>query len=199
VNGSSNAVVNKGATLTIGISNGPGNRADWVALAAAGSSDMGVVAWVYLSGSQQTLPDVGMKSASVTLPAPTTAGSYEARLYANGGWTVVVRTGFTVTASSAPPPPPPPPPAAAQPVITVNPETPFIPDTTPLGAVVATYTVSMSDGTPFTGTVRFGAPSYDAGGIFALSGDKIVVSPSGPGVGPNMSSITDQVTLEAIP
>ena len=92
-----------------------------------------------------------------------------------------------------------PPPAAPQPVITVNPDTPVIPDTTALGAVVATYTVSMSDGTPFNGTVRFGAPFFDAGGVFALSGDKIIVNPAGPGVGPNMTSITDHVTLEAIP
>jgi len=44
-----------------------------------------------------------------------------------------------------------------------------IPDTTPLGAVVASFTVTMSDGSPFTGTVRLGAPDNDAGGVFAIS------------------------------
>jgi hypothetical protein len=73
-----------------------------------------------------------------------------------------------------------------------------VPDTTPRGAVVATYEVAMSDGTPFTGTVRFGAPFYDSGGVFALSGRSIVVNPAGPGIGPNLTSITDHITLEAI-
>jgi hypothetical protein len=57
----------------------------------------------------------------------------------------------------------------------------------------------MSDGTPFTGTVRFGAPYYDAGEIFALSSDTIIVNPDGPGVGPNITTVTDHITLEAIP
>jgi hypothetical protein len=86
----------------------------------------------------------------------------------------------------------------AQPVITVTPNTPDVPDTTPLGAVVATYTVTMSDGSPFSGTVRFGAPFYDGGGIFALTGKNIIVNPTGPGVGPNTATITDHITLEAI-
>ena len=73
-----------------------------------------------------------------------------------------------------------------------------MPDTTPLGAVVATYSVTMSDGSPFTGTVQFGAPYFDSGGIFALSGNSIIVNPKGPGVGPNMTTITDHITLEAI-
>jgi hypothetical protein len=84
-------------------------------------------------------------------------------------------------------------------VITVTPSTPTVPDTTPLGAVVAAFSVVMSDGSPFTGTVGFGAPYYDAGGIFALAGRNIIVNPSGPGVGPNMTTITDHITLVAIP
>jgi hypothetical protein len=55
----------------------------------------------------------------------------------------------------------------------------------------------MSDGSPFTGTVGFGAPNYDAGGIFAISGNNIIVNPTGPGVGPNTTTLTDQITLEA--
>jgi hypothetical protein len=51
-------------------------------------------------------------------------------------------------------PPPPSPPTV---IITVTPNTPQIPDTTSAGAVVATYTVTMSDGSPFVGTVGFGA------------------------------------------
>jgi hypothetical protein len=84
------------------------------------------------------------------------------------------------------------------PVIAVTPSNPTIPDTTPLGAVVASFAVTMSDGSPFTGTVGFGAPYNDAGGVFAISGNNIIVNPSGPGVGPNTTTLTDQITLEAI-
>jgi hypothetical protein len=91
------------------------------------------------------------------------------------------------------------PPGPARPVITVAPITPHARDTTPRGAVVATYSVMMSDGSPFTGTVRFGAPYHDGGGVFALSGNKIIVNPNGPGLGPNRTTITKHITLEAIP
>jgi hypothetical protein len=84
-------------------------------------------------------------------------------------------------------------------VITVRPNTPEVPDTTPLGAVVASYTVVMSDGSPFTGTIGFGPPFFDGGGVFALSGHNIIVNPAGPGLGPNMTSITDHITLETFP
>lgn len=86
-----------------------------------------------------------------------------------------------------------------QPVITVRPNTPRVPDTMPGGAVVATYSVRMSDGSPFTGTVGFGAPHYDNKGVFALAGNHIIVNPDGPGLGPNKTTITDHITLEAIP
>ena len=87
-------------------------------------------------------------------------------------------------------------------IITVTPNTPQIPDTTSAGAVVASYTVTMSDGSPFVGTVGFGAPNFDAGGIFALRGSpasgNVIVSPTGPGVGPNLGTITDHITLIAM-
>jgi len=206
VNGSSNAVVMEGANLAVALANGPGNPTDWVGLAAAGTADYtSLISWVYLSGSQ-TAPNTGVTSATIMMSAPMVDGSYEARFYLNNYWTVLTRTTFIVGGTvppppSAPPPPPPPgpPPAAAQPTITVTPNTPEVPDTTPLGAIVATYSVAMSDGSPFTGNVRFGAPFYDSGGIFALSGNNIIVNPGGPGVGPNISTVTDHITLEAIP
>ena len=84
-------------------------------------------------------------------------------------------------------------------MITVAPNVPSVPDTTPRGAVVATYSVKMSDNSPFTGTVRFGPPYYDYDGRFALRGNSIIVNPNGPGLGPNEKTITEHVTLEAIP
>jgi hypothetical protein len=197
VNGSANAVVAEGAGLTVSVANGPGNRTDWVGLAAAGAADTAVIAWVYLSGSQ-TAPNAGITPATVMMTAPTSDASYEARFYVNNSYTVLTRTSFTVRGSASPPAPPPPPPAA-QPVIMVAPSSPEVPDTTPLGAVVASYKVVMSDGSPFTGTVSFDAPFFDGGGVFALSGNNIIVNPTGPGLGPNMTSITDHITLEAIP
>jgi hypothetical protein len=86
-------------------------------------------------------------------------------------------------------------------VITVTPNTPQLPDTTSRGAVVATYTVAMTDGSPFVGTIGFGPPNFDAGGIFALAGSptsgNVIVNPNGPGVGPNLSTVTDHITLVA--
>jgi hypothetical protein len=90
----------------------------------------------------------------------------------------------------------------AQPIITINPSSPQIADTTPKGSVVATYTITMSDGSPFTGTIGFGPPNFDNGGVFALvvitlSTGQIIVNPNGPGVGPNPITITDHITLVA--
>jgi hypothetical protein len=86
-------------------------------------------------------------------------------------------------------------------MITVTPNTPQLPDTTSVGAVVATYMVTMSDGSPFVGTIGFGPPNFDAGGIFALTGSptsgNVIVNPNGPGVGPNLSTVTDHITLVA--
>jgi len=196
VNGSSNAVVTQGAALAIAVANGPGNTTDWVGLAAAGTPDSSYISWYYLDGTQSA-PAVGLTAATVMMTAPAANGAYEARFYPNNGYTATARASFTV-ASPAPAPPPPPSPAA---VITVTPNSPQMPDTTPVGAVVATYTVTMSDGSPFVGTIGFGPPNFDASGIFSLTGSptsgNIIVNPSGPGIGPNSSTITDQITLVA--
>jgi hypothetical protein len=95
-----------------------------------------------------------------------------------------------------------PPPVLAgplRPVIEVRPNTPRVQDTVPGGTVVARYSVRMSDNSPFTGTVRFGPPHYDDNGKLALAGSNIIVNPDGPGIGPNAATMTDHITLEAIP
>ena len=81
----------------------------------------------------------------------------------------------------------------------VTPTTPRVPDTTPLGGVVASYSVAMSDGSPFTGSVRFAAPNYDAKRIFAIAGDKIIVNPNGPGLDRHGATGTYRITLETVP
>jgi hypothetical protein len=80
--------------------------------------------------------------------------------------------------------------------IVVNPTNPTIPSTTPLGAVVATVTVTWSNGAPFTGTLSFGPPNSNGGGVYALSGNNLIINPSGPGVGPAGGSIQN-VTIVA--
>ena len=82
-------------------------------------------------------------------------------------------------------------------MIEIRPNTPKVPDTAPGGTVVASYSVRMSDNSPFTGTLRFGPPYYDNDGRFALLDNKIIVNPKGPGIGPNKATITDHITLEA--
>ena len=81
----------------------------------------------------------------------------------------------------------------------VTPVVPRISNTTPRGAVVASYSVVMSDGSPFTGAVRFAAPHYDSQKVFALSGDKIIVNPGGPGLVPGKTTVTHHITLETVP
>ena len=193
VNGANNATVAEGTVLTILINNGTGNTTDWVGLAAAGAPDTAIIAWVYLNGTQ-TAPSIAVTSATVMMTAPTSDGAYEARFYPNDSWNVSARAVVSVAGGGAPP--------APLPVITVTPTIPEVPDTTPLGAIVATYTVTMSDGSPFSGTIGFGAPNFDSGGIFALNGTNtsgnIIVNPAGSGVGPNTMTITDHITLVAV-
>src|SRR5216684_3621870 len=86
------------------------------------------------------------------------------------------------------------------PIIVVNPLMPSIPASTPLGTVVATVTVGLSNGTPFTGTLIFDAPFFDDGGTFSLTGSaspySLVINPSGPGVGADGATV-QRVTLRA--
>jgi hypothetical protein len=208
INGSSNPVtVADGAAITATVSNGPGKPADWLGVYAVGSPNGpgNPASWKWLStdgASTSTPTSGGVTAGTVHLVVPATAGQYEVRFFTNNSFNVIATSAAITATAAAPPPPPPPPPApAAAAVITVSPNTPQLPDTTSVGAVVATYTVTMSDGSPFVGTIGFGPPNFDAGGIFALMGSptsgNVIVNPSGPGVGPNLSTITDQITLIA--
>ncbi len=203
INGSRSPVtVAGGAAIAATVSDGPGNPADWLGVYAVGSPNGpgNPASWKWLStdGASSSPPTSGgVTAGTVHLVVPTTAGQYEVRFFVNNSFNVIAKSA-AITAIGAPPPPPP---LAPAPVITVTPNTPQVPDTTSVGAVVATYTVTMSDGSPFVGAIGFGPPNFDARGIFALTGSPIsgnvVINPSGPGVGPNLSTITDQITLVA--
>jgi hypothetical protein len=80
--------------------------------------------------------------------------------------------------------------------IALNPPNPTIPSTTPLGAVVATVSVTWSNGAPFTGTLSFGPPNSNGGGVYALSGNNLIINPSGPGVSTAGGSVQN-VTIVA--
>lgn len=75
-------------------------------------------------------------------------------------------------------------PAAPAPYLSValSPSNPTISSAAPLGAYVATISASWSNGTPFTGTLSFGLPYSSDSATFAISGNELVVNPSGPGV-----------------
>src|SRR5262249_44882080 len=89
-------------------------------------------------------------------------------------------------------------PTGTAPVLSLSfqPPNPSIPSTTPLGATVATIIASWSNGQPFTGTLGFGSPYSNAGGVFAISGNSLIINPSGPGVG-GAGGKVEQVTIVA--
>jgi hypothetical protein len=89
-------------------------------------------------------------------------------------------------------------PARPVPILSLSfsPPNPSIPNAAPLGMTVATITASWSNGKRFTGTLRFGPPYSNAGGVFAISGNRLIINPSGPGVG-GAGRTVDQVTIVA--
>jgi hypothetical protein len=79
VNGSSTPItVASGATVTVGVQNGPSNVLDWVALYQTGSPDTGYVSYQYLKIST---------SASLPFTVPGKPGTYEFRLFSNNSFT----------------------------------------------------------------------------------------------------------------
>ena len=80
--------------------------------------------------------------------------------------------------------------------LSFEPPNPSIPNTTPSGATVATIIASWSNGQPFTGTLGFSSPYSNGGGVFAISGDSLIINPSGPGVAAAGGKV-DQVTIVA--
>ena len=89
-------------------------------------------------------------------------------------------------------------PAVSTPYLTLsfNPPNPSITSSAPLDSVVATITASWSDGSPFAGTLSFGPPYSNDQGVFAISGDSLIVNPSGPGVSSDANA-TLNVTVVA--
>jgi hypothetical protein len=80
--------------------------------------------------------------------------------------------------------------------LSFQPPNPSITSTTPSGTMVATIVGAWSDGSPFTGTFSFAQPYSNDGGVFALSGNQLIINPSGPGVGSDAGTVQN-VTVVA--
>ncbi len=77
-----------------------------------------------------------------------------------------------------------------------DPANPSLPANAAMGSVVATVVASWSDGSAFTGTLSFAPPYSNDQGRFALSGNKLIVNPSGPGLSTNANTVQN-VTIVA--
>jgi hypothetical protein len=93
---------------------------------------------------------------------------------------------------------PPPPPLEPTLSLVITPPHPQIEPQTPKGATIATLHCTRSDGVQFRGHYAFAAPNFDCGGVFAISGNKLIVNPTGPGVGTAIGRLDQYVTIEAV-
>jgi hypothetical protein len=88
-----------GASVTATLTNAPGGQYDWLALASTTAANTSYVQFVYVGA--------GVTTRTWTVTAPSTAGSYEFRLFANNGYTrLATSPTVVVTAGSSNPPPP---------------------------------------------------------------------------------------------
>jgi hypothetical protein len=86
-------------------------------------------------------------------------------------------------------------PSAPSLLLSFNPPAPSIPATAPFGTVVATINASWSDGSPFTGTLSFAQPYSNDNGIFAISGNNLIVNPSGVGLSGDANTVQNVTIL----
>jgi hypothetical protein len=139
----------------------------------------------------------GSANGTPTSVAPTTnlcaVGTASAMIGTGPwAWSCAGSRGGSTAQCSAPYSPPPPPTLT----LTFSPPDPSLPDSSPNGTVVSIVTAAWSDGSRFTGTLGFDAPYYDDGGTFALSGNQVIVSPTGLGLLGDVGTI-QRVTIVA--
>ena len=87
--------VTAGASLTVTLTNGPGAPQDWLAFAPVSAPNNSYVQFTYVGA--------GVSNRTWTITAPSTAGTYEFRLFNNGSFTRLA-TSPSVTVQAAPPP-----------------------------------------------------------------------------------------------
>ena len=71
--------VGPGSAVTVTLANGYGGAKDWIAVAATGAADRTYMQWTYVG--------TGVTTRTWTTTMPTTAGTYEFRLFLNDGFT----------------------------------------------------------------------------------------------------------------
>ncbi|HTM25229.1 MAG TPA: S8 family serine peptidase [Vicinamibacterales bacterium] len=86
-----------GTSVTATLTNGFGGSTDWLALAATGSPDSSYLLWTYVGA--------GVTTRTWTVTMPSTAGTYEFRLFLNNGYARVA-TSPAVTVTPGPNPVP---------------------------------------------------------------------------------------------
>ena len=95
-NGNSSATISLAHGLSVfGLNAENPHGRYWLTLGTVSSSDSGYVSWQYLNGST-VMPATGLANATVQFIAPSTPGSYQVRLFLNGGWTRIA-TSVTLT------------------------------------------------------------------------------------------------------
>lgn len=134
----------------------------------------------------------GRSAGPLTAPAGGAIGGNGVYTYSTGlpkeSWVntnYYVDVVFTPTASAPPPL-----------TLKFDPPSPSIAPNLPSGTVVSTIVAAWSDCTPFTGTLGFGPPYSNDAGTFAISGNKLIINPAGPGVSA-LSGTTRNVTITA--
>ena len=128
--------VTGGATVTVTLTGGLGGSTDWLALAATTAPNTSYAQYTYVGASVTT------RTWTVTMP--TTAGTYEFRLFLNNGYTRAA-TSPTVTVQSG---------ATTSPTLTVNTTT-----AAPGAAVTVTLTGSSGGSTDWLALAATTAPN----------------------------------------
>lgn len=82
-----------GASVTVRLAGGPGGASDWMTLSKVGTGN-NYLQYVFVGG--------GVSNREWTVSMPTTAASYEFRLYLNGAFTLAARSTPIVVKTAAP-------------------------------------------------------------------------------------------------
>ena len=91
------ATVAPGGQVTVTLTNGVGGASDWLALAQSGAAATGYLQWTYVGA--------GVTSRTWTVAMPSTAGTYEFRLFLNNGYALAATSPLvTVDANLTPAP-----------------------------------------------------------------------------------------------
>ena len=98
VNGQTGAVsAATNDTLTVVVTNGPGNALDWLALYPVNAESANFSDSKYLANNHPyNVPSSGVTDGTVTLTTPSTAGNYEVRFMAGRSYTVLMTSGVEV-------------------------------------------------------------------------------------------------------